>query len=666
MDKISQRRGPAGLSRRSLLTASGVGLLGVLTTTSCSFLSTEPDGGGTGAAVDPDALEAPSLRAQVEDGSLPPLEERLPQSPLVIEGRDGPGVYGGTWENAMLGPGDAAWLSLTVNYENLVRWNEEMSEVIPNLAESWEVNEGATVYTFHLRSGVRWSDGEPFTSADVVFAHNDVNTHPELNPAGQRNPAVAEAVDEHTVTITFERPEGLYLKNLATMSGIVLTNKPRHYLEQFHADYNEDVATLAEQGGFSDWVTLFQAKGPSPSTEHVTVWENLDLPTLHAWVTTTPLGEGNRVTFERNPYYWKTDADGRQLPYMDRVVVDVVEDAEVKLLRALDGHVNIDTFHINSQANKPVLAADAENGDYRLVDLAHARVNVLAISFNLAHKDPALRELFQNRDFRIGMSHAINRQELIDVTLAGQGEPWQTAPHPDSPLYNETFAKQYTEFDVDLANQHLDEAGLDQRDASGIRLRPDGSPVRFNIAVTLDARPGWPDQVEMIRQYWAAVGIEARTNNQDRTLFYDSKEANDHDCAIWTSAGIGLEDVLSPIYAFPSSLESNFAIPWARWFLNDPAGEEPPSNELGNAVKEQMELYNELLASGDESLHIDLMRQIQTIAAEQFLAIGIALEPPGYTIVKNGFMNIPEVFSDSWLGAAPALFNPCSFFFAEP
>src|SRR5690606_37800766 len=134
--------------------------------------------------------------------------------------------------------------------------------------------------------------------------------------------------------------------------------------------------------------------------------------------------------------------------------------------------------------------------------------------------DPALREVFQNKQFRIALSHAINREELIDAVFQRQGEPWQIGPRPESPYYDEQLAKQYTEYDPDLANQMIDDAGFDRRDGNGIRLRRDGKPIAFQIDVGIPSlNEAWVPATELVRKYWREVGLDARVKSEDRTLF---------------------------------------------------------------------------------------------------------------------------------------------------
>ena len=286
----------------------------------------------------------------------------------------------------------------------------------------------------------------------------------------------------------------------------------------------------------------------------------------------------------------------------------------------------------------------------------------LLVQLNLAHKDPVMRTMFQNRDFRIGLSYAINRSELIDAVVQGQGEPWQAAPRRESEYFDEEFAKQYTEFDLDRANQHLDRAGYAERDGEGFRLRPDGRRIHFTVEIaTPTVKDFWVDAMELIKGYWAKVGIDVDVKSEDRALFYERKDANAHDAVVWQGPG-GLQDaILDPRCYFPFSNESGYATPWAAWFTSrGTAGEEPPE-----PAKRQMELYRQLEATIDEAERGRLFRGILDIAKEEFGLIGSVAPTEGYGIVANNFHNVPASMPDANIYSTPGPTNPEQYFISD-
>jgi ABC-type transport system substrate-binding protein len=598
--------------------------------------------------------EAPSLNGT----GLPPVAERLPEQPLAIEPVEQIGEYGGTWRMGLVGGGDTPWLIRTMGYENLVNWNPEWTGVAPNIAESFDVNEDSTEFTFNLRRGMKWSDGEPFTADDIVFWYEDVLMNEELTPAiptwvqSGGEPLRVEKVDDVTVKFIFQEPNGLFLNNLALPDNAVVTLYPRHYMEQFHADYNsENLDRLVQQAGVADWVQLFQNKAD------IHRYSNAEKPVLYAWMLTTPYGAGTRVVAERNPYYWKVDTEGNQLPYIDQLVYNVLEDAEVLLLQTLNGEIDMYDRHIATLTNRAILADNAEEGDYRFYDLVPAGGNAMALFLNWNANDPVKREIFQNKDFRIGLSHAIDRQAITDLVYLGLNEPSQIAPRAESNIYDEEMAKQYTEYDVELANEYLDRAGYSERDSQGYRLGPDGNRISFTIEVAA-AIQQWVDAIQLIDENWEEVGIDLQVLVADRALVWERMQAGEQDAMVWGGeGGLFMDAVMGPYSAFPYSIYSKFAPYWSNWYQGDEPAEEPPAE-----VKRQMELYDELQATADADRQRELMMEIHEIAKEFFYHIGIATQPPGYGVVKNNFRNVPESMPQAGLYPNPAPTRPEQYF----
>ncbi len=605
--------------------------------------------------------EAPKVAEMVSAGNLPAVAERLPKKPMVLEPIESVGKYGGTWNTALKGTSDTAWLVRTIGYENLVRWRPDVKnftaeEVIPNIADSVDMNDEGSEYTFHLREGMKWSDGKPFTADDIMFWYEDVFSNEELTPAvpswltAAGKPVTVQRVDDLTVVFRFAGPNGLFLSRLATPPGDAPTAFPRHYMQQFHKKYNPQVEQQAKKAQMEGWTDLFASK--------VSPWENPEKPTLNAWKLTKAVGDATQqLTAERNPYYWKVDTEGNQLPYIDTISYRVTDDVEVMVLQALNGEIDMMDRHINALANKPVFFDNQEKGNYHFTNEIPASMNQMMFALNLTVRDKNKRQVFNDKNFRIGLSHAINRQEIIDAAYQSQGEPFQGAPRPESPFFNEQLAKQYTEYDVALANQFLDKV-LPEKNDQGMRLGPDGKPFVFQVETA--AAPTASQEgaaLELMQGYFKAVGIDMRVKPLERSLFYERKDSNQSDATTWSGDG-GLDVILEPRWYFPFSTESNFAIPWAIWFNNPKADGaiKPPA-----AAKKQMELYRQLMDAPSAEERADLMKQILQIAQEEFWVMGLALPTEGYGIVKNNFHNVPEDVVSAYLSLTPAQTNPSQY-----
>jgi peptide/nickel transport system substrate-binding protein len=606
--------------------------------------------------------EAPMLADMVKAGKLPPIAERVPKNPEVVKPTERVGKYGGTWRMGLLGGADTAFFGRTIGCTNMVRWNPEWTAVIPDVAAAVETSPDGKAFTFTLREGMKWSDGEPFGPDDIVFWHDDVLFNKELTPSPGNNPPTVEKVDDHTIRISFPQPGGLYLEELARPGADDLIRFPAHYLKQFHKKYADPakLEQLMKDNKAEDWVKLFQLKGASvPGTSYDAEWSNPDLPTLNPWKITAPYGTGNRVTAERNPYFWKVDPEGNQLPYIDKVVFDVFQDVQPMVLKAANGEIDMQDRHLATNQNKPVFIDNQQKGQYHLYETVPDSSNTAGIYPNWNHKDPMMRQIIQNKDFRVGLSYAINRDEIIQTVYVGQGEPYQVASRPESKYYDEEFAKQFTEHDPDKANQHLDKV-MPKKDGEGFRLRPDGK--RFTMIIEIaSANTDQIDVAKLLQNHGKVVGLDLQPKVEDRSLLWTRKNAADIDAMLWTGDA-GLYEELNPSRYFPQFDGSHFAVAWAYWY-NKEAHPPTPPEEPPDIVKQQMSLYDQVLATVDDKKRDDLMRQLLAIAKDQLYIIGTALPSNGYGIVKNNFHNVPDkIYASGSTYNNPGPTNPCQYF----
>jgi peptide/nickel transport system substrate-binding protein len=453
----------------------------------------------------------------------------------------------------------------------------------------------------------------------------------------------------------------LFLANVASPNTRSMLACPKHFAKDYHAKYQDKAKLdqMMKDGGYTTWKDMFIAKVTQADGGGYGQYAVAGRPTLYAWMVEQPIsGSATQVTFVRNPYYWKVDPDGQQYPYIDRLVYTIFQDAAAMLLKATNGEIDFQMRHFNSLANKAVLFDNMAKGDYRFFDLTQASSNSIVYHLNLTHKDPAMRTIFQNKDFRIGLSYAINRQEIIDTVYMGQGEPAQPAPVKENPLYNEQLAKQYTAYDVAKANEYLDKV-LPKKDANGMRLMPDGKPFTFVVEIS----NSFKEQVDagnMVVKYWQAVGVNAQAKPEDRALLYERKNNNDLDAMTWGGEG-GLGTMLDTRNFFPTSNESGWATAWASWYQPDVAkAEEPPAE-----IKKMMALYDQVKATATVEGQNKLMAELLQVAADYFPCIGISTAPMGYGVVKNTMENVPAVMLNSWPYPTPAPLNPFTFAFKK-
>lgn len=621
-----------------------------------------------GALLIPFAAFAFQQSPMLDGRDLPPVAERLPDNPEVITPLQEVGQYGGTIRRFLSGSNDHNSILRFVSPQGLTRWNPGFSEVIPNVAESWEINEDSSEFTFHLRKGMKWSDGEPFTADDIVFFVDDLLHNAEFYPnpparfvvAGET--MTAEKVDDSTVILKFAAPYGTFLTELATPLAQEPVLWAKHYCQQFHPTYNADVQAMVDATeAVEDWPTLFRLN--CGEVEAPNRWSNSERPTLDPWVVT---GDGysagsTQVIMERNPYFWQVDTAGNQLPYVDTLQWGVAQDAQAILLEAIAGHVDMQARRIDNLANTPVLFENKEKGGYELYTRSSADSNDMAIHLNQTHKDPEMREFIRNKNVRIALSLGIDREEIIDIVYQGVGTPWQIGPLPSHPLYNEQLGTQYTQYDPDEANRLLDEAGYSEKNADGIRLFPSGKPIIFNVNYPGVETPNTGDNLEIIKEQWADIGIGLNATSVERSIYYSRGEANEHDFMVWGAPG-GLDPTLSPrdvLAVHPQA--SWYAIPWTRWYLSGGTeGEEPTES-----MKKRLELYDQFKAEADQEKAAALFRQIHQIAADEFEVFGITTRPATYGVRNAKLRNIPDSIPGSWMYPDPGPTMPQTYFYAN-
>ncbi len=608
-----------------------------------------------GAADQPAGIynEAPMLREQVEAGTLIPVDERLPVNPLVVPVVEEVGQYGGTWRRAWLGPSDSYGI-WRLRHEKLLNWSIDSSHVIPNVAESWEINDDATVFTIHLREGLKWSDGEPFTADDMIFWYQDVQLNEELTPVKHTRMmlgsdfGVMEKVDDYTVTITFPSSYGLFELQLASEFEPFW---PKHYLQQFHPSYTDpdELQAMAEEAGFETWYQLFQEK---------TNWvNNLELPVLSPWVVTN-LPSETIFRMDRNPYYFKVDEASNQLPYIDAMTHELVQDAELITIKAVAGEIDMQSRHM-SVANMPLYMQSREQGDYRVLQWSGTSGTSFSIIFNQNwEEDPDLASLYRNVDFRRAFSVAINREEMNEVIWLGTGIPRQYTLLPESRGFKQEWADNYAQYDPDLANELLDSIGLTERGNDGFRLRPDGS------ALTVVGYQFAQDTIaaEMVKGYLAAVGINLIIEVQERSLHYERLEANQIPIEFYLSS----EDIyplflVYPYWILPYAPAARIAPASGLWYQTNGRDGIAPEGDLLRTI----ELYEEAKATPDDDVRFEKSMEIYQINADNLWTIGTVAATMSPVIVRNNFRNVPESFISGTINGAPNNANPCTWFFQQ-
>ncbi|MCP4357582.1 MAG: ABC transporter substrate-binding protein, partial [Chloroflexi bacterium] len=609
--------------------------------------------------------EAPILAERVAAGELPSVDERLPDNPLIEAVAEDIGQYGGTLRRAFLGPSDHNNYTRVV-YDALVRFSPTGSEVIPHIAEGWESNGDFSEWTVRLRPGAKWSDGAPFTADDIMFWYNDILLNEELmpslpvwmqNPDG--TPVKVEKVSDFAVKWTFAGPNTAFLLDLANKDGADksinnLAFVPAHYLQQFHPNYADaaDLDAKVAEAGFDSWTELFAVEA-LPHLSGVR-------PSMAAWAPDGTSVSDPVFTIKRNPYYVGVDPAGNQLPYIDEVRFTFFADKEALNLAAVAGEIDMQGRHIN-MSSYPVLKQNEANSGYRVITWPTFGGSDAVVMLNQTWQGPE-GDLFRNKDFRIALSHAIDREAIKELAFFGIGEARQGVPAPFHPYYpGDEWAFKYTELNPDLSNQMLDEI-LPNKDADGFRTLPDGSPLDIEIGVS-PVFANWPDIGQLIVEDWADVGVKAHIELRERTLHFAMRPANELMAEIWNEDTTGFPFSGQPKFDPRSDPALTFAPLVATWYKTNGAEGMEPSAE----IKQLVDLIEEGKISA-RGRQIEIAQELFKLWADNVWEIGtVGLTPmvQGVVVTNANMRNVPEVAGNDWPLRTPGDTRPEQFFYVQ-
>ena len=598
-------------------------------------------------------LEAPMLAEMVAAGELPPLEERLPAEPLVVEPIESIGQYGGTWRRAFRGIADFHAFGRTV-YEPMLRWPRDPSDPVqPGLAKEWTFNEDGTELTIVLREGLKWSDGEPFTTADITFWWEDIELNPEITPAVHAEwvvngePMTVEVIDDLTIKLIFAGPNGM-----AETVGLAFHGNqwplaferfgffaPRHYLEQFHPTYNSEYTDYA----------VFEEKAND---------FNVERPVMTAWKITEFEAGGTEMMAVRNPYYWKVDPDGKQLPYIDRIHFELVADTEAINLMALAGDIDMQQRGLDF-SKITVFQENAEAGDYRVGMWSNASASGMSFFVNQSYSDPQYRELFQTLDFRIALSHAIDRDLINEIAYLGQATPRTITVVDKSPYFQEDIVNIYGEFDPERSKELLEGIGL-VAGADGFYTFADGTPINL-IIETMEAGPTL-DVIELVVENWNSIGLKTSLKSMTRDIYWPRAIGNEVMIATW-GTDRGLVPMVDPVYQFPFDERSWMAPSFGVWYkTGGEQGEEPTELFL-----EIMGLYDQYRTTVDGAAQVEIGKQIVRLSTENLFVIQTVGQSPALVIAKNNFHNVimDQSFVSDWITMAPGTQDPSHYYFSD-
>jgi peptide/nickel transport system substrate-binding protein len=622
--------------------------------------------------------EAPMLAELVTAGTLPPVEERLPEAPQVIQVVESIGEYGGTWHNVTGDPG-AGNIKMAL-YDPAVRWKPDYTGYEPGLAESWEWSDDGKTITFHFRQGIKWSDGEPFTMEDMKFWWEDLALNEDYKkvsvPWWARNsdgsPITMAFPDDYTWVLKFDQPQ--WIMPFVLAQGFWEWEplmKPKHFLTQWHPKYTEG-ATYEELDLQDRFV------------------ETPGYPCLMAWCL-KEFTAGESWLFERNPYYWKVDREGNQLPYIDYVQVELVQDLETRKLRVAQGSYDCTFRGVDDPTEIPFLTEQSTKYDYHIVpgwmNGAGAWPGwIVNMDYHEEQQyDPAtetaeakeIREMVRDQRFRKGLSLALDRQRIVDVVWGGIGTPQQFTISPQSwhfasPEGQQVFqewAAADAQYDPETAKAYFDELGFVDADGDGWRDLPSGKP--FTLIIDLNDWGGervTTEATEVYRQALEAVGIKVIVNNVigqpegstrgNYGVGWVLRNTHASEIDLWTY----------PDWVFPlrGGGEGSRAFPMQGLYYQT-GGTEGWKPEPGSPAAKLQDLYRQGLQEPDiQKRHEIVWEAIRVHMEDGPFVIGAAGDQPMPVVCKNYFRNVPEYgVLGPWAPASPGNVHPEQFWMEQ-
>ncbi|MGQ9631750.1 MAG: ABC transporter substrate-binding protein [bacterium] len=611
--------------------------------------------------------EAPMLAELVKAGKLPPVERRLPENPLVVEPVEEVGKYGGTMRLIHTNPQNFEDAVNAVGKESILAFDpKDGATVRPNMAESWQFSKDGKSLTLRLRKGIKWSDGQPFTADDILFWYEDVVLNDELTPAKPRSWSPGgklmklEKVDDYSVKLSFAVPYSAVQILLAAWATEGNFFFPKHYLKQYHPKYtpSDKLNELTKKEGFDAWYRLFLARA---ALDYFSGIQNIEAPVIRAF---KPVSRTQEVTIlERNPYYWKVDTAGNQLPYIDRIRLNLVSNLEVYTAKVVAGDVDLAQWNTTLD-NYTLFKESAEKSGYRVLNYETAWPAIAEFFINLNSKDPVKRKIFEDLRFRKALSIAINRDEINEIAFHGLGKPSQTVILPEGGrFWVEGLDKLYTEYDPEGANKLLDEMGLAKRDAQGFRLRPDGKTLEITIEY-------WPGEAgtaktaiaELVQDHWNAIGIKTTAKELERSFLQVRRQAGDVDVTLWhTGQCSDPLVILNPWHFVPNQWEFSTGPQWAIWYTTGgKSGEEPPAD-----VKRALQAWETMQTSLDEEEVARAGKEMITLFVENLWGIGTVGRTLWPVIANKDLRNVPETGLLGWDWVYLARYHPEQFFFKK-
>ncbi|PCJ04352.1 MAG: peptide ABC transporter substrate-binding protein [Rhodobacteraceae bacterium] len=607
------------------------------------------------------------------NGPLPSLTDRLPSEPLVLAPYDQIGSYGGILDALSNATESGTSDFMSIRHVNLVRYSDDLTTIVPNVAKAWEWNDDFTQLTFFLREGHKWSDGAPFGAKDVKFWYDNLALDSNVREkpkdyvlvGGERMEIVV--VDETTVQFNLPSPKPGLLSHFA--NHYAQGFQPMHFLGQFHPDITADADANAKTVGFDDGYAAISAYyGNSDWMDTATPYLNSPdlvaglpagtVPTLESYIIVSETTEGRHLV--ANPYFFQIDTAGNQLPYINEQDELFVGESEVRLLKLINSEVDYKAQALNLD-HAPMLLEGQEKGNFT-VELK-PEVALPTFAFNVTSEDLEKRAVFGDLRFRQAMSVAINRDELNEVAYFGLGKPQQYIAFSPTPGFvSEEVEQSYAQFDQELANKLLDDMGMKDVNGDGMREMPNGQPLVLNLQVATQAMS--IKLVELVGQNWKDVGIDSTVKEVTTDEFRSAMSANALDVTMYAKSQplaviLGISELFQPPFDNYFNLRS--AMLWGEYIDTDGvSGVKPPQYVYD--MMDGIDAFQAAIAGSDESNEIGA-KLVKTMA-DSLLFIGtVKAVAPIYH--NNALKNFTEFKTQSYAYYRTYPYRPTQWFLDE-
>jgi peptide/nickel transport system substrate-binding protein len=450
-------------------------------------------------SVDLQFSEAPMLTELAVSGELPPLQDRLPLVPLVKRTVESIGTYGGTSKVLASSKGPYNDMQGGLEGANLLRVAPDGITVEPSIASgyAWASEETKEELFLFLREGLKWSDGQPFVAEDIRFMFEDMHLAETVRTwNGADRVTKVKAKGDYTAMLEVPGGQASLPLHLAGWGGGRVSGyAPAHYMKKWHLKYNPDAKKVGASEGYAKWEdALWSHYWWDPQ-------KDLDKPTLRPWLIKE--SDGKSKLYERNPYYWAVDEEGNQLPYIDRIEVDIYNKDEF-FSRVLNGES--DMFYVESDLDDvEQYRALAEGGEFRLILWPGNNTSEFTLEVNQFHTDKVYGGMLEDVRFRQALSLALDRKAINEKIYGGYGVPSQMSVLPSSSFYQTEWAFHFASYDPDAAGRLLDEMGIEYPEkGAGNRRDPEGFPFLLRLAYS---NPNLTEALEMAKGYWEDIGI---------------------------------------------------------------------------------------------------------------------------------------------------------------